>query len=240
MNKGKGALVLFAKRKQIITILLCLIIVMIAIGSIFVINALNIAVSSAESAYSDSLKMQREETYQAFYQTSFDIAEEKYHVENAVTISVEDVRESAELEVLRVSDIEYIYSKEDEDARRWTAVKGYGIYTVNLSMGEFLIDNTRHYVLVRVPEPELARAGLDYEYESYLFEDGIFNGSIREGVDLAREDLKSAQNQLQIKLTSNQLYYESAQKCTEEIIRNLVKNCNPDVSDLIVNVEFID
>lgn len=153
---------------------------------------------------------------------------------------MEDVRESAELEVLRVSDIEYIYSKEDEDVQRWTAVKGYGVYTVNLSMGEFLIDNARQYVLVRVPEPELARAGLDYEYESYLFENGIFNGSIREGVDLAREDLKSAQNQLHIKLTSNQLYYESAQKCTEEIIRNLVKNCNPDVTDLIVDVEFID
>lgn len=238
MNKKEGTLVLFSKRKQILVILMCFIILVIAVGTFFVTKALSTVVSAAESAYMDALRTQREETYQSFYQTSFAIAEEKYHVENEVTISVENVSESAELEVLQVSDIEYVYS--EGNTKIWTAVKGHGVYTVNLSEGEFLIDNARQYVLVRVPLPELNRAGLDYEYENYLFEDGIFNGSTKEGVSLARDDLKTAQNQLQEKLSSNQFYFESAQKCAEEIIKNLVKNCNPDVTDLTVDVEFID
>lgn len=196
------------------------------------------ALSSAVSAYSDSLKLQREETYQTFYDTSFDIAEKKYHIVNEVKISVEDVRETAELEVLQVSDIEYVFNK--GNTQIWTAVKGHGVYTVNLSLGEFLVDNVRQYVLVRIPYPKLSTAGLDYEYESYLFENGIFNGNTKDGVDKAREDLKAAQNQLQAKLVSNQFYYETAQKSAEDIIRSLVMSCNPSVADLVVKVEFVE
>lgn len=237
MNKKERTSMLLQKRKMTIGMSVFLIIVLI-IACIMLNFALRTTASAAKTAFSDSLKMKKEETYQVFYQKSYDIAEEKYHVANTVSISVEDVKEIAELEVLQVSDIEYVHS--EGNTKIWTAVKGHGVYTVDLSLSEFLVDNARQYVCVRVPSPQLGRSGLDYEYENYLFEDGVFNGSTKKGVDLARNDLKNAQNQLQIKLTSTQIYYESAQKCAEEIIRNLVKNCNPDAIDLVVDVEFID
>ncbi len=226
-------------RKRKITIIMSLLLIMVLLITGVVVGiALRTAASAVKSAFSDSLKLKKGETYQAFYQTSFDIAEEKYHVENKVTISVEDIKEIAGLEVLQVSDIEYVYN--EGNTKIWTAVKGHGVYTVDLSLGEFLVDEARQYVRVRVPSPQLGRSGLDYEYENYLFEDGIFNGSTKKGVDLAQNDLKAAQNQLQVKLTSTQIYYESAQKCAEEIIRSLVRNCNPGVTNLVVDVEFID
>ncbi len=237
MGKKERTSMLLRKRKITIIMSLLLIMVLLITGVVVGI-ALRTAASAAKSAFSDSLKLKKGETYQAFYQTSFDIAEEKYHVENKVTISVEDIKEIAGLEVLQVSDIEYVYN--EGNTKIWTAVKGHGVYTVDLSLGEFLVDEARQYVRVRVPSPQLGRSGLDYEYENYLFEDGIFNGSTKKGVDLAQNDLKAAQNQLQVKLTSTQIYYESAQKCAEEIIRSLVRNCNPGVTNLVVDVEFID
>ncbi len=237
MGKKERTSMLLRKRKITIIMSLLLIMVLLITGVVVGI-ALRTAASAVKSAFSDSLKLKKGETYQAFYQTSFDIAEEKYHVENKVTISVEDIKEIAGLEVLQVSDIEYVYN--EGNTKIWTAVKGHGVYTVDLSLGEFLVDEARQYVRVRVPSPQLGRSGLDYEYENYLFEDGIFNGSTKKGVDLAQNDLKAAQNQLQVKLTSTQIYYESAQKCAEEIIRSLVRNCNPGVTNLVVDVEFID
>lgn len=80
----------------------------------------------------------------------------------------------------------------------------------------------------------------DYEYETYLFEEGIFNGSISDGVDLAMNDLKKAQNQLHTKLALSQTYYDSAEKSAETIITQLVKNLNPEVMELKVEVEFVE
>lgn len=196
------------------------------------------ACSAAKDAYEEALAEQSQTTYQAFYSNAFDMAEKKYHVSNEVKISIEEVRETAQLEVLQVSDIEYVFHEDNN--KIWTAVRGHGVYTVDLTLSEFVIDNARQYVLARVPEPKLNTAGLDYEYENFLFENGIFNGNTSEGVNLAREDLKNAQNQLQVKLTSTQSYYETAEKSARELIEQLVKNFNPEVPGLVVEVEFID
>lgn len=219
-------------------VLICGIIVLLFGSGFMVKQAAKITTSSAMNSFKNSTAKQRDETYQDFYQKSFTIAEEKYHVANQVTISVGDVREEAELEVLQVSDIEYVFR--EGNTKIWTSVKGHGTYTVDLSLAEFLVDQDRQYVLVRVPSPKLSTAGLDYEYENYLFEDGVFNGSTKEGFGLAREDLRKAQNQLQIKLASTQSYYESAQNSANEIIENLVKNFNPEATELVVAVDFVD
>ena len=66
------------------------------------------------------------------------------------------------------------------------------------------------------------------------------NGNISKGVSFAQKDLEKAQKQLKEKLTSTQSYYECAQKSAEEIIINLVKNLNPEATELTVELEFID
>ena len=194
--------------------------------------------SSANEAFDKALEEETRETYELFYNSAFHVAEKKYHVSNDVKIAIEDIREVAELEVLQVSDIEYIVHEENK--KIWTAVRGHGVYTVDLTLSEFVIDNERQYVLARIPQPRLNTAGLDYEYENYLFEDGIFNGNTSEGVNLALEDLKRAQNQLQIKLTSTQSYYEMAEISAQRLVEKMVKNFNADVPELVVEVEFVD
>lgn len=237
-QKQQIYLLLTQKRKKMMVILIATFVIIVLVAFVMLKCAFSIASSSASDTFSDTLEQQKEETYQMFYQTSYDIAEEKYHVANKVNISVEELREEAMLEVLQVSGIEYVYN--EGNTKIWTAIRGYGVYVVDLSLSEFVVDNERQYVLVRVPYPQLSSEGLDYEYENYLFEDGIFNGSISDGVDLAMNDLKKAQNQLHKKLVSSQAYYDSAQKSAEVIITRLVKNFNSEVVGLNVEVEFVD
>ena len=139
---------------------------------------------------------------------------------------------------MRVSDIEYVFHEDNKEI--WTAVRGHGVYTVDLTVSEFIVDNERQYVLARIPSPRLNTAGLDYEYENFLFSKGIFNGNTSEGVELARQDLKIAQNKLQVKLLTTQMYYERAENSAIGLIEKMVKNFNPELPSLVVEVEFID
>ncbi len=194
--------------------------------------------SAAGEAYHQALEEQSRETYESFYESAFSAAEKKYHVSNEVKITIENIREESELEVLQVSDIEYVFHEDNN--KIWTAVRGHGIYTVDLEISEFVIDSERQYVLARIPKPRLNTAGLDYEYENYLFKDGIFNGNTSEGVALARQDLKTAQNQLQEKLLATQAYYEMAENSAQELVEKMIRNFNPGLPGLTVEVEFMD
>ena len=201
----------------------------VALGQVF---------SAAKETYARTLEEKSRETYEFYYENAFEAAERKYHVSNEVTISVEKIREESELEVLQVSDIEYVIR--EDNRKSWTAIRGHGVYTVDLEMSEFIIDQERQYVLARIPEPGLNVAGLDYDYENYLFESGIFNGTTSEGVDRAMEDLKTAQNRLQAKLLSTQVYFEMAEDSARALIEGMIRNLNPGLPGLTVEVEFIN
>lgn len=211
--------------------------IVIGIAALFIVAlVIEQGLTAAKETYAQTLEGKSRETYEFYYENAFDAAERKYHVSNEAKISVEKIREEAELEVLQVSDIEYVIR--EDNRKSWTAIRGHGVYTVDLEMSEFIIDNERQYVLARIPEPGLNIAGLDYEYENYLFESGIFNGTISEGVDRAMEDLKTAQNRLQAKLLSTQVYFEMAEESARALIEGMIRNLNPGLPGLIVEVEF--
>jgi len=196
--------------------------------------------ASANSAFQEALEENRQEAYDKFYEASFKNAEEKNHVSNDVAITVKDIREEAQLEVLYVNDIEYIM--DDENGRTvWSSFAGHGVYTVNLMLSEFIVDSERQYVLARVPEPQLSICDLDGEYKNYLYEDGkMWNGSIGEGVDLSVEHRRKALDMMQTKLITTQSYYESAENSARELISNIIKNLNPEIPELTVEVEFVN
>ena len=178
------------------------------------------------------------EIRQEWREKGYAAGEEEYHTSNRISINVENVRRTADLEVLEVRDIVYIV--EDENVQAWLKAAGKGVYTVDLAAGEYLIDNERHYVLVRVPRPEL-KVDLE-EAESVFYKDDRFirNGSISEGANLAREQRAMAQMQLQEDVGSNQRFYQAAEDSAVGLIRSLVLEFNMDVSDLTVDVEFFD
>lgn len=64
--------------------------------------------------------------------------------------------------------------------------------------------------------------------------------AFQRGVNAAQDDLKKAYDQLEEKMGSSQRYYSKAESSAEERIKSMVKNLNPEVPDLIVEVEFVD
>lgn len=203
-------------------------------------------VSSGAEALADSYTNAYNEQKSMSYQEKYDIyknaAEENFHVSNRVSIFVGDLKEEEKLEVLKVSDVEFII--EDKDGNdgnviSWLEVPGEGTFVVDLKAGEYIVDNERAHVLVRVPYPELTNIKIDYvNVQKILFKDDIYNGNYREGEDLAREQLSQAELLIKKEFTSNQNFYLNAQKAAISTIQALVKQLNPEIESLVVDVEF--
>lgn len=222
------------------------------------IDTLAVGTSSAISRYQNVKQEVSDSTYDEFYQKAYDISEEKHHVSNQVSITLGSLKEQAKMEVLKISTVEYETQEEDEgdvienilssistffkgNVVSWLEVPGYGVFTVDLQSAEFIIDNERGHVLIRLPSPELSEFTIDYKNVEILnFEDsGMFN-SAKVGEDLARKQLQSAELTMRQNANSNQEYYQSAKKSAINILSNLVKQLNPQIETLVVDVEFIE
>lgn len=132
-----------------------------------------------------------------------------------------------------------VYIIQDEGTQSWLKATGTGVYTVNLAAGEYLIDDERRYVLVRIPQPDLSTVNLD-ETASLFFKDNIisFKSSIGEGEDLARAQREEAQIKLREDIESDQTFCQNAEKSAKSLIESLVRKFNSQVEDLKVDVEF--
>ena len=247
-TRGKfviGALVISA-------VLLCTCVYMI-------IDTFTVGANAANDSFGTAKDEAIDEVYQIFYDKSFEAAEKEHHVSNNVSITIGDLREEQKLEVLKVSEVTYetpqpkdqggfeglitnITGVFSADVISWLEVPGNGVFTVNLQASEFIIDEERGYVLIRVPNPELTEFAIDYEnVELLLFEEGgAFKNSAKYGVDKAIEQLQSAELTMMQKVNNNQEFYKRARESTEKMLVNLIKQLNPQVDDLTVQVEFID
>ena len=137
------------------TIVLAIVLVLICILSVLIIKrSIFLGVTGVKDGFSDAYEDARLDTYQQFRDTAYKISEEAHHVSNDVAISISAVKEKSNLEVLKVSDVVYIIT-DSEDTKSgttsWLKVNGTGVFTVNLTAAEYLVDNYRHYVLVRIP-----------------------------------------------------------------------------------------
>lgn len=176
----------------------------------------------------------------------YDYAEKENHVSNDVIIQIESIKETAKLEVLKVSSVVYV-TEGDENNTAWLEATGSGVYTVDLTAAEFIIDSERQYVLVRVPSPELENIALE-STRSIAVEPNndlkfgviswLNNGSISEGEALAVKQLKDAHRLLKDDF-NKQRYTKAAENSANEQIKALVKSLNMDI-DLTVEVELLE
>jgi len=137
--------------------------------------------SVATAAFDSSFDSAREETYKQYHNLAFQYAENEHHIHNDITISINAVKEKSELEVLRISDVAYIISSSEDNkagTTSWLKVYGTGVFKVNLAAAEFVVDNERHHVLVRVPSPKLDPdyIGID-KFEILHFEENKWNAN---------------------------------------------------------------
>ena len=243
-NSSQGKQKVQIKKKSGQTIAIVLSIIMIFAIILLFGDMVSSGAKAMADSYTNAYKEQKEATYQEKYDTNKNSIEKKFHVSNRVSIYVGNLKEEEKLEVLKVSDVEFIIEDKDSNDGNvisWLEVPGEGTFVVDLKAGEYVIDNERAHVLVRVPYPELTNITIDYaNVQKILFKDekGIFNGSFGEGEDLARQQLSQAELLIKKEFTSNQNFYLNAQEAAISTIETLVKQLNHEVEGLVVDVEF--
>lgn len=202
-----------------------------------------IIVRSGMMYIKDSYQTAEQNTYNSIYQTAFDSAETRNHVSNYAIISVEGIQEVSRLEVLTVSDSKFVIKNADENDKTisWLEVQGTGVYTVDLSVSEFMVDSERGYVLARIPKPVLAECKVsDTGKQFWKDASNIFNGSAADGVHLAQSQMSEGKLILEDAMRQNRRFNEESKKAAVNMVESLVRQLNPNIPDLQVEVEFIE
>ena len=185
-----------------------------------------------------------EEVYHGFYEQGYRAGENEYHVKNRAVITLGKIRETAVLEVLSVSDIVYIIQDPDiknGETLSWLQVPGTGVFTVNLASGEFLADDERALVYVRLPRPELLPMNITIDHANVKplrFSSSILLSSVQEGEQLAGKQLNEARARITEDISSNLQFYEFAEDSARTLLENLIRMVNSDIPDLKVEIEF--
>lgn len=227
--------------KVIAALVIIWVLLILGIGLLISTAVKNIK-SGVENTYQTTLEEVTDETAQGYYNWAFEKAEKEHHVSNEVTISIGDMEEMSKLEVLKVRDVEFIiHDGSNDNLKVWTAIPGNGVFTVDMAMSEFLVDDERHVVIARVPEPKLTQCTIDSEnIDVYELETGkLLNGNYSQGTERAEEDMKKGQDMIKAEL-SNQQYLIQAEKSAKAFIADWIRCLNPDVDDLKVEVEFLE
>jgi len=104
---------------------------------------------------------------------------------------------------------------------------------------EFIVDNARAHVSVRLPYPELTNVAIDYSnVKKILFKDDVFNGSYKQGEELAMKQLGQGDLLIKKEFASNEHFYLNAQETAISTIQCLIRELNPKVENLTIDVEF--
>lgn len=198
--------------------------------------------SAFAQGYSLSKDTTAAEVEQKFYDEAYKYYESKYHTRDEMTISVDSLRNESKLEILQVSDVKYVIENEDnndEHLTAWLKVPGHSVFTVDLSLAEFIVDSERELVTVRLPKPELGNFTIDYDAVEILkFKDGYLNESNKYGAALARRQLATAGEEMRADFSVNQMYIESAKTSAEKILVQLIQEINPGLPSDHIYIEF--
>ena len=201
--------------------------------------------SAAGVSYNNTYSSTKQEVYDDFYQKARNKAEADNHVSNRVDIVIDDIREISKLEVFESYDTEYVIHDFDE-YEAWYELNGTCTYFIDLDRSEFLIDNERKTVTLRIPRPEQK---FNFEpINKLLYDDGTIkilgvelnNGSIAVGVNDANNAYNEGRELIKNHFTGNKKLMNSAQESAIRILENLVKDANSEIEDLKVEVKFLD
>ena len=219
---------------------ICALIIVIAIAlvAILIKGSITSAAKSVGKGYSKAV----EDQYQIAYKKAYDKAYEENKLSQKVSISIGDIKEISRLEVLKVS--EQSYTVQDNETKKqgisyWTKNTVFGIYTVDLTVAEFIVDTNSNYILVRIPEPVLTIAPSGV-YETLLFKKQGTDGNDRAGSELAKKQLKAGEASIRESIEGNQNYRNKAKDAAVETIKNLIHVLNPDNASLEPEVVFFD
>ena len=233
-----------AKSKKGIGIVICIILMIVMLTASFLVfqDIIFKGATALADGYNATFTSEKDAAYQAVYQHYYDQAEAANHVANRMSIYIDKIRETNNLEVLKVRDVEFIIEDKNNKSGNitsWLEVPGEGTYVVDLSAGEFIVDNERSHVSVRLPDPELTNLSIDYDnVNKLLFKNDVFNESYKQGEELAMKQLNEASILIKKEFASNERFYQNAKKAAISTIQCMIKELNPNVKDLTIDIDF--
>ena len=112
---------------------------------------------------------------------------------------------------------------------------------VNLNTAEYVIDQQRSSVIVRIPKPTFEYRPIE-EVEELITntKHHLQNGSIKEGETITQDLIKKGNEEIRSELKANQENLPKAKESAVSLITSLVKQANPEIPNLQVIVEFMD
>ena len=94
-------------------------------------------------------------------------------------------------------------------------------------------------MLVRLPEPQITKVDIVSSELLYSGEGGLFN-TAKEGADLSAQQRADAQEKSLQALKEHEVYISAAKDSAERFIISFIKELNPEVEDLTVEIEFVE
>lgn len=217
-----------------------LIVIIVALLGFYLVRG---SIKTAAESVSNDFEKAKNEQYSEVFDEAWQKAYNKNRLSQEISIFIGDIQEISKLEVLKVSEQSYtIQDKETKNAgiTYWTKNTVFGIYTVDLSIAEFIVDNKNNYILVRIPEPSLT-VSPSGQYETKLYrKTTLSDGNNEEGSELAKKQLKAGEAALKKKIETNQSYKIKAKESAEEIIKNFIYVLNPDNDSLTIEIEYLN
>ncbi len=189
-----------------------------------------------------------EESYDKYFEEAKEKAIKDFQSTNELFVTISNIKETADLQVYSVIERVVITQTEDEEKNDkinyWIMYEGRGIYSVNMQISEFIIDQDNHYVLARIPRPELniERVGEDKILinTDKHFANFINNGSDKRGSEISRNARDRGMDKIQQNIENNLDYYQKAEHFAKEQVERLIRLFNPSIDDLEVEVLFLD
>lgn len=207
-------------------------------------NAKESGLAAGMTAYENAKVQAANEVYQAYYDSSYSYAEKKHHVSNHVLINIEEVTEVNRLDVLEASyNTVAVENSKDNDSGTfsWLSMTGSAVYYVNLDTAEYIIDQPRSTVIVRLSKPAFEYRQIDEIDELATHtKHKVLNGSVADGSSIANDLIQKGNDEIQSELAGNQENPIKAQEAAKVLITSLVKQANPEIHDLHVSVEFME
>lgn len=193
----------------------------------------------------DSYTSATEEAYQSTYDDYVHMGEDAFHTTNHAKIEVGPALETSDLEVLTVCATVLVHNSKKDI---YEEITGYSHFSSDLKAAEYMIDDERQTVYIRLPEPKLMEpVTLDednlrvYNLES----DGKISyaiqglkGSIQNGEREAVAMRDEASAEILSLLKNDPAYMNEAKESAQSMISALVREINPTVDDLKVVIEF--
>lgn len=234
--------------KKIISILLGVIAFILFILVIFFpIYQIPKIAQSSFNQYIDSKDTVSQNTKDKISEVFSNYVEEKNHVSSNLDIKIGNIKEQANLEVLKISHVAYVVEdakNNDKKMTVWMAIPGEGTFIVDLKSSEFIVDSIRKTVKIKVPIPKL-QYSIIYEDKEILFmkdEPSIFSsssgGKISDEINTRLENM--ANKEIESEFTSNANYFNSAKNSTISLLQQLINRLNPNIEGINVEVEFTE